>query len=73
MNNPLQLIQVMQNPQQFIQNMMQNSQAMQNPIMQNAMKMYQSGDRKGLESLVNNVAKEQGTTVQDMMKKLGIQ
>lgn len=71
--NPFNLIQAMQNPQQFIQNMMQNNQAMQNPIMKNAMQMYQSGDKKGLEQLVGNVAKERGTSIEEMRNKLGIQ
>ena len=73
MNNPFQMLQAIQNPQQFIENMMQNNQAMQNPIMKNAMQMYQNGDRKGLENLVNNVAKEQGTTIDEMRNRLGIQ
>ena len=72
MNNPMQFIQAIRNPQQFIQGMMQNSQAMKNPMMQNAMDMYQKGDIKGLENLVDNVAKERGTSIEDMRKQLGI-
>jgi len=71
MNNPLQLIQSIKNPQQFIQNMMGNNQMMQNPMMKNAMEMYQKGDIQGLQSLTENVAKERGTSIDEMRKQLG--
>lgn len=72
MNNPMQLIQAIRNPQQFIQNMMGNQQVMQNPMIQNAMKMYQSGDVNGLKSLTENVIKEHGMSMDDIKKQLGI-
>lgn len=72
MNNPFQLFQAIRNPQQFIQNMMNNNQVMQNQIMSNAMKMYQNGDVKGLQNLVQNVANEKGMSVDDIRKNLGI-
>lgn len=72
MNNPFQLFQAIRNPQQFVQNMMNNQQVMQNPIMSNAMKMYQNGDVKGLQSLVENIASEKGVSVDDIRKNLGI-
>ena len=70
--NPLQMLGAMKNPQAFIQQMMNNSQIMQNPIMQNAMQMYQKGDTKGLQAMAENLAKERGTTpqqVQEIIKK----
>lgn len=72
MNNPMQFIQAIRNPQQFVQGMMQNSQMMQNPMIKNAMDMYQKGDIQGLETLVGNVAKERGTSIDDIRKQLGI-
>lgn len=72
MINPLQFIQAMQNPQSFIQNVMRNNQMMQNPMMQNAMEMYQSGNTQGLEQLVNNVAAQKGTSVDEIRKQMGI-
>ena len=71
MNNPLGIIQAIQNPQQFVENMMNNSQAMQNPMMKNAMVMFKNGDVKGLQQLTENVAKQKGTTIDEMRKKLG--
>ena len=71
MNNPLGIIQAIQNPQQFVENMMNNSQAMQNPMMKNAMVMFKNGDVKGLQQLTENVAKQRGTSIDEMRKKLG--
>ena len=70
--NPFQMLGAMKNPQAFIQQMMNNSQVMQNPIMQNAMQMYQKGDTQGLQAMAENLAKERGTTtqqVQEIIKK----
>ena len=70
--NPFQMLGAMKNPQEFIQQMMNNSQIMQNPIIRNAMQMYQNGDTKGLKDMAENLAKERGTTpqqVQEIIKK----
>ena len=72
MNNPLGIIQAIRNPQQFVENMMNNSQAMQNPMMKNAMAMFKNGDVKGLQQLTENVAKQRGTSIDEMRKKIGI-
>ena len=72
MNNPLQLIQALTNPQQFIENMMNNNQIMSNPMMKNGMDMFKSGNRQGLENLVNNIAQQKGTSIDEVRKKLGI-
>ena len=72
MNNIGVLMQAMKNPQAFIQQMMNNSQIMQNPMAKNAMEMYQNGDTQGLQAMAENLAKERGTTpqqVQEMIKK----
>ena len=70
MNNIAMLMQAVKNPQQFIQQMIGNSQAMQNPMMHNAMEMYQKGDTKGLQVMAENLAKERGTTVNDMKSQI---
>ena len=70
--NPLQMLGAMKNPQAFIQQMMNNSQIMQNPIAKNAIEMYQKGDTQGLQAMAENLAKERGTTpqqVQEIIKK----
>ena len=62
----------MKNPQAFIQQMVNNSQVMRNPIAKNAMEMYQKGDTQGLQAMAENLAKERGTTpqqVQEIIKK----
>ena len=68
--NPFQMLGAMKNPQEFIQQMMNNSQIMQNPIIRNAMQMYQNGDTQGLQTMAENLAKERGTTVDDMKSQI---
>ena len=70
MNNPMQLLQAMRNPQQFIQNAMKNSQIMQNPIAKNAIEMYQKGDSKGINDLMNNLCRERGITPEEAQSKI---
>lgn len=72
MNNMQNLFQLMRNPQQFMQGIMANSQVMQNPMMKNAMEMYQKGDTQGLQNLVNNVATQKGTSIDEIRKQFGI-
>ena len=64
--NPINIIQMMTsgNPQQAIQNIIESNPNIQNnPIAQNAMKMYQNGDTKGLQNMAENMCKERGITV----------
>ena len=70
MMNPLQFMKAMRNPQEFIQQMMNNSQIMQNPMAKNAMEMYKHGDTQGLQAMAENLAKERGTTVNDMKSQI---
>ena len=44
--NPMQMLQGMRNPQQFLQQMMGNKSVMNNPMARNAMQMAQKGDSK---------------------------
>lgn len=68
--NPFQMLGAAKNPQVFIQQMMSNSKVMQNPMIRNAMQMYQNGDTKGLKDMAENLAKERGTTVDDMKSQI---
>ena len=64
--NPINIIQMMTsgNPQQAIQSIIENNPNVQNnPLAQNAMKMYQNGDTKGLQNMAENMCKERGITV----------
>ena len=58
--NPMQMLQGMRNPQQFLQQMMGNSIVMKNPIARNAMQMAKRGDSKGIEQMARNLCKEKG-------------
>lgn len=70
MMNPLQFMKAMRNPQEFMKNIMNNNEIMKNPIAKNAMEMYQKGDTKGLQTMAENLAKERGTTVDDMKSQI---
>ena len=58
--NPMQMLQGMRNPQQFLQQMMVDRQMMSNPIIKNALGMAQNGDSKGIEQMARNLCKEKG-------------
>ena len=58
--NPMQMLQGMRNPQQFLQQMMGNNIVMKNPMARNAMQMAQNGDSKGIEQMARNLCKEKG-------------
>lgn len=66
MNNLFQVMQILQNPQQFLQ----NSQAMQNPVLKNAIEMYQRGDKDGINRLADNLCSERGINRQDLERQL---
>jgi len=79
MNPIMSIFQMMKgggNPQAMIKNMMGNSQIVQNPMAMNAMEMFQSGNIDGLKSMAENLAKEKGTTVDDvrngLMQQFGV-
>lgn len=64
--NPINIIQMMTsgNPRQAIQSIIENNPNVQNnPLAQNAMKMYQNGDTRGLQNMAENMCKERGITV----------
>ena len=69
-NNMGMLMQVMRNPQAFMQQAMNNSQLMQNPISKNAIEMYQRGDVDGINQLADNLCKERGINRQDFEKQI---
>ena len=66
MNNMGILMQAMRNPQAFLQQAMQSG----NPIMQNAIQMYQSGNKQGLNELADNLCKEKGINRSDFEKQI---
>lgn len=69
MNPMIAMMQMMRgggNPQNVLKQLMGNSQIANNPMATNAMEMFQSGNIDGLKSLAENLAKEKGTTVDDV-------
>jgi hypothetical protein len=62
----MQLLQALQNPQQFLQ----NPQIIKNPILKNAFEMYQRGDKDGINQLADNLCKERGINRQDFEKQI---
>ena len=66
MNNAMQLMQLMRNPQAFLQQAMQSN----NPIVKNVMEMYQRGDKDGINQLAQNLCKERGTSYDEMVKQI---
>ena len=70
MNNPVNFVQAMRNPQAFMQQAMNNRQLMQNPIARNACGMIQRGDSKGLEELARNLCAERGIKLEDALKQI---
>lgn len=64
--NPINIIQMMTsgNPQQAIQSIIERNPNIQNNLLaQNAIKMYQNGDTRGLQDMAENMCKERGITV----------
>lgn len=70
MINIFQLLNGIRNPQQLIQQLSNNSQVMENPMAKNAMQMLQNGDTQGLQKMAENLAKERGTTIDEVRKML---
>ena len=66
MNNAMQLMQLMRNPQAILQQAMQSG----NPIIKNAIEMYQRGDKDGINQLAQNLCKERGTSYDEMVNQL---
>lgn len=68
--NPMNLMQMFQNPQQFIQNIMGNNQIMSNPMAKNAVELMQKGDAQGVEQMARNLCKEKGLNADEVMQQI---
>lgn len=66
MNNISSVLQTIRNPQDFLNQAMQSS----NPIVQNAIQMYQKGDKDGINEIAKNLCKEKGTSFDEMAKQI---
>lgn len=71
MVNPMQiLMQAMQNRQDPMQ--MLNSLAQQNPQARQVMQIVQGKSLEQLRQTVENMARERGTTVEDLARRMGL-
>lgn len=74
MMNPLNLVQLMRgNPEQLFNTMINgNPQMKNNPVIQNAVKLVENKDEKGLEQLARNLCKANNVDIQKMLDQLNI-
>lgn len=74
MNNINMLIQLLQsggNPQQIAMMLLNNNpQFKNNPIIQNALNLNNAGDVNGVKNIVDNIAKERGQNIDQLMNGL---
>lgn len=71
MNNPMiQMVSMLRSgkdPRQFLMQMAQN-----NPQVRQVMQMMQGKSQEELRRMADNIAAERGTTVEDVVRQLGI-
>lgn len=60
--NPIQFIQLINNPQKFAADLMNNSQVMSDPRVKKATQLIQNQDSNGLRLMAENLCKEYGIT-----------
>lgn len=70
MNNIINMLGVIKNPQNIVQQAMNNNQIMRNPIARNTIEMMQKGDSKGLESMARNLCHEKGMDPDELLKQV---
>lgn len=70
MLNPVQFVKNMRNPEALMRQIMGNNQIMSNPMARNAIDMFQKGDMQGVQQMAENLAKEKGTTVDEVKNNL---
>lgn len=58
------------NPNYIVQQLMRNPNLANNQLAQNALQMYQNGDKNGLNELMTNLCKEKGITREDVEKQI---
>ena len=64
---PMQAIQNGQNPEGMLRQMMQ-----QNPMLQNAMQLLSGKSQQQQMTMLENMAKERGTTIQAVAQRMGL-
>jgi len=64
MNDPIQFIKAIKNPQEFVLNTLGTNT---NPIMKKLLEMAKNGDREDIETFARNLFKEQGKDFDEIM------
>ena len=70
MNDSVNFVRVMRNPQAFLQQFINNNQLMQSPMAKNAYSMLQNGDSAGLEKMARNMCAEKGMQLEDVIRQI---
>ena len=65
MNNPIEFMKAIRNPQEFIMNYAKTNT---NPMLSNLIQMAQKGDKQGVENFARNFFKEQGQDFSEIEK-----
>lgn len=67
MNNPMELIKAIKNPEQYVKEYLkQNS----NPILNNLVQQVENGNTKSVEQFANNMLREKGTSLEDIINSI---
>lgn len=62
---PIEILKAIKNPQQFVENYMKQNN---NPILNNLITQAKNGDTQALENFANNMLKEKGMNLQDIIQ-----
>lgn len=65
MNDPIQFIKAIKNPQEFVLNTLGTNT---NPIMKKLLEMAKNGDREGMETFARNFFASQGKSFDEIME-----
>lgn len=64
MNNPIEMLKMIKNPKEFVMNYMKQNN---NPVLNNLVKEIEKGNNEAVEKFANNMLKEKGTSLNDIM------
>lgn len=67
MNNPLEMMKMIKNPKGFVMDYMKNND---NPILKNLIQEAEKGNNEAVETFANNLLKQQGMNLKDIMNNL---
>lgn len=67
MNNPLEMIKMIKNPKQYVMDYMKQNN---NPILNNLVQEAEKGNNQAVETFANNILKQQGMDLNDIMNSL---